>query len=438
MLSHLQWLLLKITRKVWVRATAFSVLGIVTALIALVVKRYIPADIPTKIGSDAVDSLLNIIATSMLTVTIFSLSTMVAAFASATSNVTPRATRLLVEDSTSQNALATFVGSFLFSLVGIIVLRTGLYGETGRVVLYVVTLFVIALVVVTLLRWIDYVLRLGRVQPTTERVEQAATKAMVRRRDGPYLGGVCRSDDDDHGDIPQGAVPLHAHRLGYVQFIDMRALQDIGDSANLQIYIDALPGQMVDTVMPLCFVLGHADEPTLEKVREAHSVGDTRSFDQDPRFGLCVLSEIASRALSPALNDPGTAIDVITRGARVLATWSKPPQKADETRGNSDSGDDVRFPRIHVPPILLDELFDDFFMPIARDGAGLVEVDIHLHKALQALANMGDTRFVNAAIRHSRLALTRSEMVLTMPDDIARVRRAAGKVSRQSSASAQA
>ncbi len=132
MTTRLQWLVLQVTRKLWVRATAFSLLAVATALVAVWFKRYIPQDIPAKIGADAVDNLLNILAVSMLSVTIFSLSTLVAALASATSNVTPRATRLLTEDSTAQNALATFLGAFLFSLVGIIALQTGLYGDTGR------------------------------------------------------------------------------------------------------------------------------------------------------------------------------------------------------------------------------------------------------------------------------------------------------------------
>ena len=131
----------------------FSLLAIATALVAIVAEPYIPRDVPTKIGADAVDNILGIIASSMLAVTTFSLSTMVSAYSAATSNVTPRATRLVMEDSTTQNVLATFVGSFLYSLVAIIALSTGAYGETGRVVLFIVTIVVIALIVVTLLRW---------------------------------------------------------------------------------------------------------------------------------------------------------------------------------------------------------------------------------------------------------------------------------------------
>ncbi|WP_439604689.1 DUF2254 family protein, partial [Shinella sp.] len=138
MTSRWGWLLSQLGRRMWVRATLFSILAIVTALIAIVLAPFIPGDLSTRIGADAVDNILGIIASSMLTVTTFSLSTMVSAYSAATSNVTPRATKLVMEDSTTQNVLATFIGSFLFSLVGIIALSTGAYGDQGRVVLFLV------------------------------------------------------------------------------------------------------------------------------------------------------------------------------------------------------------------------------------------------------------------------------------------------------------
>ena len=50
---------------------------------------------------------------------------------------------------------------FLFSLVGIIALNMGAYGERGRVILFIVTLVVIALILITLLRWIQHLTSLG-------------------------------------------------------------------------------------------------------------------------------------------------------------------------------------------------------------------------------------------------------------------------------------
>ena len=407
MTTRLQWLLLQVSRQLWVRAAAFCLLAVASALVAVWVKHYIPEDIPTKIGANAVDSLLNILAVSMLSVTIFSLSTLVAALGSATNNVTPRATRLLSEDTTSQNALATFLGTFLFSLVGIIALQTGVYGGRGRVVLYVVTIAVIVLIVITLLRWIHHVTTLGRVGTTTDRVEDAATEAMRQQKRNPYFGGTPLTDSDA---IPDDAVPVHAKRMGYVAHMDMEALSEACTDASHRIYVRTLPGGYASLERPLAVVVGSCSEELVAAVQDAFTVGECRSFDQDPRFGASVLAEIASRALSPAMNDSGTAIDVLGRAARLLAIWAEP----------DDQAPSVEYPRIHVPPILMDDLFDDLFTPIARDGASIVEVALRLQKVLRMLSRLGPL-YRLPSLRHSALALERSEQAMPLQDDRRRV-----------------
>lgn len=418
MSTSAQWLVLQVVRRLWFRATAYSLLGVATALLAAFAKRYIPADIPGRIGAEAVDALLGILASSMLAVTIFSLSTLVAAHASATSHATPRATRLLAEDRTAQNALSTFVGTFLFSLVGIIALQTGLYGSTGRVVLYVVTLVVFAVIVMTLLRWIDHVLKLGRVGEIADRVENAAAHAMRERRRSPYLGGYPCPDD---AALPSNATAVHASRMGYVQHIDMEALHRLTCNGTVRVYVRSPTGAYTHPARPLALLEGPVGEAQVRAARTAFAVGDTRSFDQDPRFGATVLAEIASRALSPAVNDPGTAIDVLGRAARLLAIWAGPPER-------SDTGPEHPF--VYLPSIGLEELFDDLFTPIARDGAGHVEVAVRLQKTLAILAGLGDERFAKAAAEASRLALVRAEHALSLEHDRQRVREAAVAVAR--------
>jgi uncharacterized membrane protein len=411
MMSRWQWLLSLLTRRLWFRATLISLLAVAAALLSVLLAPYVPSGLSTKIGADSVDSILNIIASSMLAVTTFSLSTMVAAYASATSSVTPRATRLLIEDTTTQNVLSTFVGAFLYSLVAIITLSMGAYGEQGRVVLFAVTLLVVALIVITLLRWIDYLLRLGRVGETTEAVERAASEAMRHRHAEPYLGGTALSDPDA---IPSGAYPVHAAWTGYVQHIDMAALSQVADETRAEVYLVALPGTFVDKNRPLAWTTALPSEDMRAGIVDAFTLGRERSFDQDPRFGMSVLAEIASRALSPAINDPGTAIDVLGRTVRVLSIWAEPRNEREP-----------RFPRVHLPAVTVGELFDDIFSPIARDGAGLAEVQIRLQKALGALARHPDPRFAREAERHALLALSRAEKALAEEDDRLRVRAAA-------------
>lgn len=395
------------TRRLWFRATLISLLAVGAALLSLVISPYLPEGMSTEIGAGSVDHILNIIASSMLAVTTFSLSTMVSAYSAATSNVTPRATRLLIEDTTTQNTLATFVGSFLYSLVAIITLSMGAYGERGRVVLFAVTILVIALIVITLLRWIDYLLRLGRVGETSEQVEMAATEAMRARRQQPNLGGV----PVEEGELPpEGARPLYSSRVGYVQHLDMGNLNDAAEAVGGAIYVATLPGAYVHPGRPLAYVTAQGDDDFDQIVRDGFSVGSERDFDQDPRFGLCVMAEIASRALSPAVNDPGTAIDVIGRAVRVLGVWAK------------ETETEIQFPNVHVPGLALADLFDDVFKPIARDGASVAEVQMRLQKAFVALAAFGDQqRYTTNARRHAREALARAKEAITFKPDYERV-----------------
>ena len=133
MLSKWQWLLTQLSRKLWIRASLFAVVGVITALFAASLERVLPQALSFSIGGDSVGHILNNLASSMLTVTTFSLGVMVSAYSAASNSATPRATQLVREDPVTQNVLATFLGTFLFSLVGIIALNAGMYGEKGRI-----------------------------------------------------------------------------------------------------------------------------------------------------------------------------------------------------------------------------------------------------------------------------------------------------------------
>ena len=425
MLSRWQWLLLQFSRRLWVRVTLFSVAAVLTALVGAVLEPLIPSDMPGQVGVDALDNILGILASSMLAVTTFSLTTMVTAYTAATSNATPRSSRLLMDDPTTQNTLGTFIGSFVFSLVSIVALTTGAYGENGRLVLFVVTIGVIILIVGTMLRWIDYLSHVGRVGNLTDRVETEAARALADRIKRPFLGG--RPLHDPARALPSGARAVRSARIGYVQHVDIEAMEKAVAERGGRVFVLTLPGAFVDPSRPLAQVLGIDDDATLARITEAFTIADDRSFDQDPRFGLCVLAEIASRALSPGVNDPGTAIDVIGSGVRVLAAWGPRSEPAHQD-ADHDPEAAVECGHVHVPPLDTADLFDDLFGPIGRDGAGQVEVQVRLQKAFLTLAALGNEHARANARRQSALALARAEHALTLDEDKKVVRGLAGQL----------
>jgi uncharacterized membrane protein len=347
----------------------------------------------------------------MLGVAVFAVGSMLSAYGSASSTATPRSFPLVIADDVSQNALSVFIGAFIYSIVAVVALKNGYYGRVGRFVLFLVTAFVFALVILSFIRWIDRIARLGRLGHTIDRVEEVTAEALRRRREAPTLGAT-RAEGEPDG------TPIYADRVGYVQRIDLPALQALAEASNLAVTVVSLPGTFSAPDRPLAYASreepASGDEIDDGAISKAFAIGKDRIFDEDPRFGLVVLSEIASRALSPAVNDPGTAIDIIGSLVRLFTLWVEKDEGAEDPP--------IAFDRVAVPEIPLDDMFDDAFNAISRDGAGTLEVDIRLQKAFNTLASIGGVDMREAARSHAQLAFHYAERALQLPEEIERLR----------------
>jgi uncharacterized membrane protein len=332
---------------------------------------------------------------------------MVSAYASASSTATPRSFSLVISDDVSQNALSTFIGAFIFSIVALVALKNGYYDKAGRFVLFVLTLIILTVIIVTFVSWVDRIARLGRLGGTIDKVEAATTAALQQRRSTPTLRGV------PAGPCRNWGQAIYAGTIGYVQRVDVTALQKFAEKSQVQITVAALPGTFSAPGRALAYVTadsGDLSDIDTSQIAQAFLIGDDRTFDEDPRFGLIVLSEIASRALSPAVNDPGTAIVIIGTFIRLFTLWGEPVEEGDTRTPDCD--------RVKVPEISLRDMFDDAFTAIARDGAGIIEVAGRLQKAFKSLASIGDATMRDVAMHHARLALARAENVIELQEDI--------------------
>lgn len=428
MFSHLRWRLLAFSRRIWVRATLYSVVGLIAALASAVLGRFVPESLGTTLGSDAVGSILRVLAASMLSVTIFALSTLVGALASA-SQASVRATRLVGQDPTAQSILAGFLGVFIFSLVGIIALSSGAYGEGERFVLFLFTLPMVIFTVAALIRWIQHITKLGRLEDTMSRLEEAAVGAFGKHRLDPQLGGVAWEAESCPPDAD--AVPLLAEYSGYIMYFDIEALAKNLEPSQ-RAWVLARPGSFVGPNRPLALIgrpESGASIPARELalLRQAWLQGENRSFDQDPRFGLCVLAEVATKALSDAVNDVGTAIGVLGRLVRVFGGLEHARDEGEDDGRTLG----VRHDNIMVEPIKALDALNDAFRPIARDGAGAIELGLRLQATLAHVARL---RISDAALQGSMSeaaavvaadALARARLALSSTADVAELEAAA-------------
>lgn len=408
-LDRLRFFTKQLRENLWVRPLAFSILSIVGVYVARAAGHTSLEQVIPNPTVESLEALLSVMGTSMLVIATFALASMVYAYASASSVATPRSFTLIVADDVSQNALSTFIGAFIFSIISLFALKNDFFLEAGRVGLFALTAFVFGMVILTFVRWADQIARLGRLGTIIEKVEEVTAAAMRRRKVAPTLRGVRAQRR-----LPQGQA-VHAPTVGYVQRIDTSTLQAWAEEARAWVAVAALPGTFAAPGHPLAYVGrddGETAEIDYEQIANAFVIGRDRTFDEDPQFGIVTLSEIADKALSPGINDPGTAIVVIGSLVRLFVLWAEP----------SEESPAPEFDRVEVPELSVHDMFDDAFTAISRDGAGAVEVVVRLLKALKSLSYVDDPAMREAAVTYARLAIARADRELDLPKDLALVR----------------
>lgn len=404
--GRLRFVLNRLGERLWVRPLLACGCSVAGVLLARVVDATPLAELLPEIGQPTLRTLLQVMASGMLVIATFAVASMVQAYASASIAATPRAFPLVVADDVSQNALSIFVAAFIFSIVGLTAVENDFYGPAGRFTLFVLTMGVFAVVIGIFVRWTDRIARLGRLGHTIDKVERATAQALARRRERPTLGAA---------PARPGQTPLHpiyGPRTGHVQLVDVRQLQQAAEAADTQVRVAAVPGDFVDPTRPLAWTdaapdARAGDGPLAEALRASFVVGARRTLDHDPAFGLEVLAEIAGKALSPAVNDPGTAAEAVDSLTRLLVDWGRArpePQEPD-------------CPRVQLPPLHGEHLLQAAVPAFARHCAADVDCACRLQRALATVARNGDAALAAAARDQAQAACQRAAATLALAAD---------------------
>lgn len=404
-----QWLLWirKPSNSLWVMPTLGALLAVVFALAASLGTRYLEADILPDIERKVLDGLLDVIASSMLAVSTFSLSIMVSAFASAASSATPRATELVMADDNTRVAIASFISAFIYAIIAKIVLSVGYYGQNGRFILFISTVFVLGYLIFTLIRWVHTLSQLGRMGNTLNKIYQTEARSLRQYRKNPSMGAAWRAVGLERSWL------VKAPKSGYLADINMAALQEWAGKKAVHIHLCVRPGDYMLPGRPLMMVLPDGSDSALSRSEDEAAklvtmltVESERSFTQDPRFGMIVLSEVAQRALSPAVNDPGTAFSVLTLMTQLLL---------DEV---PDEVDEPGLDRLSMVALNEGDLLSHAIDPIGRDAAGNIEVSMRMQKMLSALSNHAPEAGVRrAALKQAELVFQRALQALPCEED---------------------
>ena len=141
----------------------------------------------------------------------------------------------------------------------------------------------------------------------------------------PALTPASRPTEPEHEfERPPDAVPILAPKAGWVQWIDADRIV-VAVPEHTTVYVTISVGSFAMPDAPIAWMWPVGEEDCRQRVLGAFAFGDTRTMQQDIGFGIMQMVDIALRALSPGVNDPNTANDLVVHlGAVLLSLWERP------------------------------------------------------------------------------------------------------------------
>jgi uncharacterized membrane protein len=294
--------------------------SVVLALLlgALLSRITVPPTSPLAFQGTADDAraLLIAISSTMVTVIALLLGLAVVALQLSSTQFSPRLLRNFLRDRPNQIVLSMFVGTFAYSTGGLFEVgvsagqRSDTYPRFG-VTCAVALLFVSLGLLVFFADHLAHSIQVDHIMRVVER----STLPVIR--DLPATVATCTTAELPP--VPPSAVPVPARTSGYVQVVHIDQLLAAAASRRVHVRMRPRIGEHVVAGTPLAWYWPAAPDSTAPSVTfdgcidDAVRIGFERTLEQDPGLGLRQLVDLACKALSPAVNDPYTAIQSVER-----------------------------------------------------------------------------------------------------------------------------
>jgi uncharacterized membrane protein len=334
----------------------------------------------------------------------------------------PRVLRNFLRDRPNQIFLSVMVATFAYSAAGLYTVGVSGERDTASYPQLAVTFAVVLLFLSlgALVFFLDHLAHSIQIDRLMAGIEHATIQ--VIDEDPP---GLCPGSGPGQAPGPPvWAVAVHARRHGYVQTIHPERLLPLAERLGVTVRIIPHVGEHVVPGRPIAYAWRtsleqHPPEPEAlaAAVQDGVQIGYQRTLQQDAQFGMRQLVDIALRALSPAVNDPYTAIQAVHRLTVVLCTLAARPLGDCEITGRDGRARVI----VSAPPFAA--YVDLACGQIRRYGAAEPTVNAALLVMLrdvQALVSDPDRERVLAA--EARLIVSDAERATCQPEDLRQVR----------------
>ena len=370
-----------------------------------------------ELSPSAAQAFLAAVGGGMVTFTGFVFSVVLLMLEFGSSTYSPRATSYFLRNRTTQWVLAIFLGTITLSFTELIKVGSGGRADYVPVLNIVLTLFALFASLVGFLALLQSVGGHLQVDSLLSTFGSMSRTALNRQRLSVRPSETLREEVDDTSTSPPGAssedhggprplgadVVRYAGRPGQLVGVASGSLERIAHHSSAEIRLLVRVGDGVSEGAPIAVVTG--TRPGDRELSRCLLVHPERSLTHDPLYALRLLVDIALRALSPAVNDPTTAVRAIDEVEDVLRTAARLP--LEPVRRSSGAGSVV------LPAATWSDVVDLALLEIVEAGLRAPQVTRRLSALFADLVADLPARTHGPLLRYQR-RLT-DEVVRSLP-----------------------
>jgi uncharacterized membrane protein len=289
-----------VRNSIWIVPVVAMVLAKIT--VRLVYRLDIAMDWDATLNPETTRAVLGTLAGAMFTFIVFVCSALLLVIQLASAQLTPRVIGPMFRDPVTKVTLAVFVFAFTFTLAAILRVDS----EVPYLTSYI-SAFSCAASVAVFLFLVDHVGKILRPSSVFESV--AAQAHDVIDSVYPRRFADAPKPPSQSADVlsEKSARVVDSRRGGVLMAFDLPGLISIAVRHNCVIELLPQVGNYVAPGAPLYRVYAEAEVPA-DSLHQSVALGRERTMEQDPAFAFRVIVDIASKGLSPAINDPTTAV----------------------------------------------------------------------------------------------------------------------------------
>jgi uncharacterized membrane protein len=275
-------------------------------------------------GAEGARGMLTAIASSMITVAGVAFSITIVSLSLASTQYTPRILRNFMRDRANQGVLGVFLAIFTYCLIVLRTIRGGAERDGAGFVPLLSVAFGMLLALLSigcLIFFIHHIASSIQASSILRAIMQETAMVIDRfypekekQQEEEKIGGTQEAFATK---LEWQAVASSAS--GYIQHVDSEAILSTARTHRLTPRLERLPGEFIVEGSTLISVDKVMEPDAAAGFRACFVIGDFRTIDQDPGFGIRQIVDIALKALSPGVNDTSTAVACLDYLSAILA-----------------------------------------------------------------------------------------------------------------------